>query len=180
MIELVGRVAQGHLTADELREGLRRFAGEIGAQSSELTRIELGGEEEPLWVEDCPARCTVCAEAKPQFEDIKADATVQRERLKDPANYPYAVGKHTLHQSGCKMAQAAAGTPWDDMPGRVASDMEASGLRQFAHKGYRNTGWSAQMQVMTAQEAARWTRDRTGPRGGTQYKVCRVCRPPTP
>ncbi|MER5519895.1 hypothetical protein, partial [Streptomyces sp. NPDC002763] len=53
-------------------------------------------------------------------------------------------------------------------------------LRQFAHKGMLNSGWATHMVMLTAEEAVQWIDNHTGPRGGAQYKFCKICQPQAP
>lgn len=175
VIEMVQLVAQQNVSAEELHGQLLRLAEAIRVQ---YDKPMPGMDDEPVstapWGSDCPVGCTVCADAKPALEAFRAEAAAQRGRLAAPGEYPYAAGKRTLHRSTCQEAQSAGSLPlggWDPV------EDERRWLRDFAHHGL--TG-SSNMQVLTAPEAAAWVRERVGPRGGTQYRLCKVCAPAVP
>ncbi len=52
-------------------------------------------------------------------------------------------------------------------------------LLGFAHARVLSA-YRPNFTVMTDQEAAGWVRARTGPRGGTRFRVCKVCTPDLP
>ncbi|MFB8106863.1 hypothetical protein ACFC3O_29300 [Streptomyces sp. NPDC056007] len=52
-------------------------------------------------------------------------------------------------------------------------------LLGFAHAGVLSA-YQPNFTVMTTQEAAGWVRARVGPRGGTRFRVCKVCTPNIP
>jgi len=123
----------------------------------------------------CAPGCQVCAEAREEFAAIRAASLVQRRRLEEPDRYPYAAGKHTLHRSACRqIEQQVGGVEGDD------SSWPHGALTSFAHDGTLSSGWATHMRVMDPDEAATWVKERTGPRGGTRYRLCGICAPVPP
>ncbi|MEU9263600.1 hypothetical protein AB0D68_34985 [Streptomyces sp. NPDC048212] len=170
VIDMVRLAADGVVTAGQLVKHLEALA--------ENVRAEYDEDDAVTWGADCPAvGCKVCDAAKEEFAAIAATTLTHRKRLQDPATYPYAGGKHTLHSSVCRETKERVGKipgpddPWNN---------DARNLRQFAHEGLLNSSWATHMVMLTPQEALQWIYDRTGPRGGSQYKLCKVCRPQAP
>ncbi|MEU0634356.1 hypothetical protein [Streptomyces sp. NPDC005989] len=144
-------------------------AVEAQTVSEQLARLDVS------WVAGCPVTCEKCSAAADEFRAIRTESLAQRRRFDDLDVYPYAAGKRTLHRSVCKEVREAVGrVEGDDSP------WVKSALRQFAHTGGMTTGWAALMRLMTDQETDSWIRARIGPRGGTKYRLCRVCRPDLP
>ncbi|MER8103883.1 hypothetical protein [Kitasatospora sp. NPDC094016] len=175
VIEMVHLVAQRSVSVEELQGQLLRLAEQIRNAYDEPMP---GMDDEPVnsapWGSDCPVGCAVCAEAKPAFEALRADAVAQRERLKVPDEYPYAAGRRALHRSVCKEAQHAGSLA--DLGGWDPVGRDTRLLRDFAHHGYQGSN----MRVLTIEEAAAWIREHTGPRGGEQYRLCKMCSPKVP
>ncbi len=175
VIEMIGLVAQESASAEELRQRLLRLAEEIRVEYDEPS---LGLDDEPVssapWGSDCPAACAVCSASKPDFEARQAEVNAQRERLAAPDSYPFAAGTRTLHRSVCRDAQTAGN--WEAFGAWNAVQAQRRLLREFAHHDNRGPD----MRVLTADEAAEWVRRRIGPRGGMQYRLCRLCSPESP
>jgi hypothetical protein len=123
----------------------------------------------------CASGCRDCAEAKQQFDAIRAESVVQRRRFDEPDRYPYAAGKHTLHHIACREVEQSVGHVGGD-----DSVWMQGALTRLAHEGTTNTGWATHMRVMEPGEAAAWVRERIGPRGGARYRLCRICTPTLP
>ncbi|MEV8550658.1 hypothetical protein AB0L04_12625 [Streptomyces glaucescens] len=123
----------------------------------------------------CAPGCRVCAEAREEFTALRAASLLQRRRLDEPDRYPYAAGKHTLHRSACRqIKQGIGGLEGDDSPRLHGA------LTRFAHDGTLTSGWATHLRVMEPAEAAGWVKERTGPRGGTHYRLCGICGPVQP
>lgn len=123
----------------------------------------------------CDPGCRVCAEASERFAALRAASLVQRRRFDEPDRYSYAAGKHTLHRSSCRqIAQRVGGVEGDDSPCLHGA------LTRFAHDGALSSGWATHMRMMEPGEAAAWVKERTGPRGGTRYRLCGICAPVLP
>lgn len=179
VIDMVRLAADDVITAGDLVRHLEALAEKIRAEYDEP--LSEGEGDNDAWGADCPAAgCKVCDAAREEFDAIAAKTLVQRKRLQDPATYPYAGGKHTLHSSACRQTQESIG----EIPGPNhwwnSADHMARNLREFAHKGMLNSGWATHMVMLTPQEALQWINSRTGPRGGAQYKLCKICRPQVP
>lgn len=123
----------------------------------------------------CAAGCRICAEAKGRFDAIHAESLEQRRRFDEPGRYPYAAGKHALHRATCREAKSVGDVGRDD-----SAWMLVGALRDFAHEGSGNSGWMATMRMMEPGEAAAWVAERTGPRGGRSYRLCKICTPELP
>ncbi|WP_329564433.1 hypothetical protein OG711_38620 (plasmid) [Streptomyces uncialis] len=126
--------------------------------------------------------CTRCAEARPELEKIRDFALAQKERFADQTLHPYVAGKTSLHRSSCStlegLAQQGRPLSWDEETESPADVFEGE-LLGFAHADVLSA-YRPNFTVMTAQEAAGWVRARTGPRGGTRFRLCKVCTPDLP
>ncbi|MFF9091088.1 hypothetical protein ACF1BE_32940 [Streptomyces sp. NPDC014991] len=123
----------------------------------------------------CASDCHDCAEARERFAAIRAESVVQRNRFDEPARYPYAAGKHTLHRVGCREVEQSVG----QVKGDDSTWMHGA-LTRFAHEGTTDSGWATHMRVMDSRQAAAWVTERIGPRGGVRYRLCRICAPALP
>ncbi|MEU8473433.1 hypothetical protein AB0F30_37200 [Streptomyces sp. NPDC029006] len=131
--------------------------------------------EGPAEVSVCAAGCPVCAEAGERFTAIRAQSVEQRRRFDQPDRYPYAAGKHTLHQATCReITQSVGQVQGDD------SIWMQGALTRFAHDGTLDSGWATHKRMMEPGEAAAWVAERIGPRGGIRYRLCRICTPQLP
>jgi hypothetical protein len=181
VLDMIRLVADGTTTADDLVKHLETIAEKLRTEFDALDRSGDDEDEPVAWGADCPASgCALCDGAREEYEATKAQLLVQQTRLQDPITYPYAAGEHTLHRSTCRTAQDSIGKPlglndWRNSPERQTQD-----LREFAHHGYRNNGWAAQMVALNPAETTHWISNRVGPRGGAQYKLCKVCHPELP
>ncbi|MFF7146267.1 hypothetical protein ACFZB5_34695 [Streptomyces nodosus] len=123
----------------------------------------------------CSSDCQVCVGARERFDTIRAASVAQRRRFDEPARYPYAAGKHTLHRAGCREVEQSVGHVGGD-----DSVWMHGALTRFAHDDSLNSGWATHMRMMDTQEAAAWVTERIGPRGGHRYRLCRICTPALP
>ncbi|MFI9019304.1 hypothetical protein ACIGZI_35340 [Streptomyces griseus] len=131
---------------------------------------------------DHSPQCTQCAAARPELEKIKNFALTQRERFADQHLHPYVAGKTSLHRSNCSTVEdlARQGRPLSGEEGTESeADVFEAELPEFAHARLL-TAYQPNFTVMTAREAAEWVRARTGPRGGTRYRLCKICTPAPP
>ncbi|GHA42711.1 hypothetical protein GCM10010329_76990 [Streptomyces spiroverticillatus] len=78
--------------------------------------------------------------------------------------------KQVLHTVSCNEITAALA------PMRAGSPVPDGALGRFAHDG-DTSGWSTQVRVLDQVETEAWLRERTGPRGGLRYRLCRRCAP---
>ncbi|MGW2110925.1 hypothetical protein [Streptomyces sp. NPDC001948] len=126
--------------------------------------------------------CTQCSDARPELEKIRDFSLTQRERFADRTLHPYVAGKTSLHRSSCTtvedLAKQGRPLPWDERTESEADVFERE-LLGFAHAGSLSA-YRPNFTVMTAQEAAGWVRARTGPRGGSRFRLCKVCTPGLP
>ncbi|MFI1701464.1 hypothetical protein ACH419_36665 [Streptomyces bobili] len=123
----------------------------------------------------CGVGCRLCAEAREQFDAIRAESVEQRRRFDEPDRYPYAAGKHALHQATCREIEQSVGRVQGD-----DSIWMQGALTRFAHEGTLNSGWATHKRLMEPGEAAAWVAERIGPRGGIRYRLCRICTPGLP
>lgn len=170
ILEMIRLVDEGKTSAGQLVKLLERVAEKV-----RITHEEIGEGETP-WGADCPSEgCALCEGAKEEFAAIAERTRVERQRFQDPETYPYARGKHTLHSATCSEAERGIGSDdprWDKDDARE--------LRSFAHDRELSSSWATFMTMLTAEDAVRWIATRTGPRGGAQYKLCKICRPSIP
>jgi hypothetical protein len=109
VIDTVRLAADGEITAGDLVRHLEALAEKIRAEYDEPLSPEDEGDND-AWGADCPAAgCEVCDAAREEFDAIAAKTLVQRNRLQDPATYPYSAGKHTLHSSACRQTRESIG-----------------------------------------------------------------------
>lgn len=129
--------------------------------------------------------CTQCADARPELERIRDHALIQKERFADQSSYPYVAGSTALHRSCCSVVERISqyGQPvlWGDasVPAPSENDVFEGELLRFAHARMLSA-YGQNFTVMTTQEAVEWTRSRTGPRGGTKFRLCKICTPDAP
>ncbi|MGW3303987.1 hypothetical protein [Streptomyces rubiginosohelvolus] len=125
--------------------------------------------------------CARCAEARPELEKIRDFALAQKERFADQALHPYVAGKTSLHRSSCPTVEdlARQGVPLSGEGTESAADVFEGALLGFAHVRVLSA-YRPNFTVMTDREAAGWVQARTGPRGGTRFRVCKVCTPDLP
>ncbi|MBY8882201.1 hypothetical protein [Actinacidiphila acidipaludis] len=168
--EMIGMVAQGYISGQQVAEALDTLALRVGPPEPE----DAEGETEILGY-DCPHGCPVCLGARAEFDAIATESFVHKMRLADPDRYPYAAGKTTLHRSVCPRVARYVGRAEP-----VGSPWCQAGLPAFAHHGVCSTTWAAGMQVLTADEAAEWVSWQTDPRHGGGYKLCCHCLSPLP
>ncbi|MFJ8692811.1 hypothetical protein [Streptomyces roseolilacinus] len=129
--------------------------------------------------------CTQCAAARSELERIRDHALTQRERFADQVAYPYVAGSTALHRSGCStvehISRYGQGLSWGDPSVPEASEAEVfeGELLGFAHAQVLSA-YGQNFTVMTTQETVEWIRGRTGPRGGTKLRLCKICTPEVP
>lgn len=169
VLEMIRLVDEGKASAGQLVKLLERAAEKVRVDHEER-------EGETPWGADCPSEgCILCEGAKEEFAAIVEQTRVERLRFQDPTTYPYARGKHTLHRAACSEAERGIGS---DDPRWPRDDVQD--LRSFAHERELSSSWATFMTMLTAEDAAGWIATRTGPRGGAQYKLCKICRPSIP
>lgn len=125
--------------------------------------------------------CVLCAERQTWFDSFLNHADEQWTRLQQPGDYPYAAGRNGLHDTTCHVVRRHN----PDHYQRPTSDAYTAALRSYSHtvNPYSGTDEFAdrdaypRFQAMTAQEARQWTTERTGPKGGRNYKRCKHCAP---
>lgn len=137
--------------------------------------------EEP----DHSPHCTQSADARPELERIRDHALFQKERIADQSTHPYVGGSTALHRSCCSVVEHISrygqGLVWGDPSVAAESETEVfeGELLGFAH-ARTLSAYGQNFTVMTTQEAAEWIRSRTGPRGGTKFRLCKICTPDMP
>jgi hypothetical protein len=168
--EMIGLVAQGYATGQELHDALDALAWRLWA-----ARNPAGGVQEQTIGDGCPHECPVCVGAWPEFDAIATESLTYKMRLSDSDRHPYAAGKNTLHRSVCPKVARYVGRAEP-----LGASWSLAGLPAFAHHGVYSTAWASGMQVMTVEEAAEWVRQQVGPEGSAGYRLCGQCLPDVP
>jgi hypothetical protein len=133
---------------------------------------------------DHSPNCAQCADARPELERIRDFSLIQRRRIADQSTYPYVRGSTALHRSCCSVVERISryGQPlWGDpsVPEQAEAEVFEGELPQFAHARMLSA-YGQNFTVMTTQETAEWIHSHTGPRGGTKFRLCKICTPDVP
>ncbi|WP_159476246.1 hypothetical protein [Streptomyces caniferus] len=127
-------------------------------------------------------RCPLCDERRPWFEGLLDGSDARWQRLQQPEEYPFAAGQHGLHETTCSVVRRETPSNY----ARPIGDAYVAALNAFCHtvdphssrEDFEGSRDYPRFQAMTAQEARQWVTERTGPKGGRNYKRCQRCAPP--
>lgn len=114
-------------------------------------------------------RSGCCVECDNSIEHHAADVQRwerARARFDDPAVYPFLVTQKTIHAWDCYRFTGHL----PDHPG--------NSVRAYVHQ--RDPYSSAVLARLSPEEATAWMDARTGPKGGLNWRRCRVCQPALP
>jgi hypothetical protein len=168
MLRLAELVEAGTISAAEMKANLVGLCEETAEIAEEADVIGRYG----TWGEGCVPGCRTCAQAKPKFEAGYAERLAQTERAKDPAAYPYVVGKSSLHRASCHTVEEyVRPMKWEP---------DESDLRMFAHHDVVRSSCTALRHVLSVDETKQWIADHTGPAGGRHFRTCKICKPEVP
>ncbi|MEU8776501.1 hypothetical protein [Streptomyces sp. NPDC048606] len=166
VIQLLDLVAAGEVSAKDARDAL-------AAAAAKLIRTHDPDEADPreYAAARCYGDCERCRARRPEFEAIHARALVEKAKGADTLTYPYAVTRNGLHRSDCPHIT--------DTISHIRG-YEMRDLKSFVHEDEEHSGWAAFSTFLDRNEAAAWVAERCGPRGGRQYRLCRICSPEHP
>ncbi|MEV6883313.1 hypothetical protein [Streptomyces sp. NPDC051135] len=185
VLDILEAVSSGQMSAEGARRGLlesvSRMYGPNGCIDYE------SAEDRWAWCER-DGGCEACHRHRSDFERLVEDAEEFWRRYQQPETYPFTAGKKSLHETDCSVVKRA-------MPNqfvRPTATKFDSALRDYAHAanplmptGNYETfdgGWDRAatyptFRPMAASEARAWIAQNTGPKGGRNYKQCRLCSP---
>ncbi|WP_405534708.1 hypothetical protein OG787_08115 [Streptomyces sp. NBC_00075] len=185
VLDILEAVSAGLVSADDARKGLleavNRMYGPNGCFDYE------SAEDRQAWCER-DGGCEACRRHQSDFERLVADAEGFWRRYQQPEKYPFTAGKKGLHETGCSVVKRAMPKQFS----RPVGSQFSQALREYAHAAnpFMDTGnyedfdgcWNRAatyptFRPMTVAEARAWTAQNTGPKGGRNYKPCRVCAP---
>jgi len=123
----------------------------------------------------------LCEKHRSWFDAMLDRADMHWQRLQQPQTYPFAAGRQGIHETSCSVVRR-------EMPSQYArptGEAYLQALNAFAHTGDPHSsseefeGFRAypRFAVMTQEEARGWVAERTGPKGGRNYKRCQRCGP---
>ncbi|MCF3143759.1 hypothetical protein [Streptomyces platensis] len=178
VLELLERIDDGRVSALDARSALAE-AADLLYDTFRCFEAEDPGELRAMCRQ--AGGCALCDDRRPWFEGLLNTSDGLWARLQQPAKYPFAAGRHGLHETECSVVKRE--TPSDYS--RPTGDVYVTALNAFSHtvdphssredfEGSRNY---PRFEAMTAQEARKWVLDRTGPKGGRNYKRCQRCAP---
>ncbi len=179
VLDILDHVAKGKVDAAIARDLLLHGARELYVPM-ECHRYEDENELEA----DCmraPQACPVCRSRRDWFEAFLDTADQRWSQFTQPETYTFIAGRSGLHQIDCPVVRREM----PDQYARPAGDTYVSELRRYAHSVDPSSGLSdleyarqyPHWDAMTATEARKWRAERTGPKGGRNYKSCGRCAP---
>ncbi|MFF8775102.1 hypothetical protein [Kitasatospora sp. NPDC015120] len=129
--------------------------------------------------------CPVCMQGRKGLDRFFDDVDECHRRYGQPGLYPFAAGRHTLHRTPCSSdAHEMYGAGTDAGHHRPVGSRYESCLQTYSHLPEldRDDHFATHypypaLLAMTREEALSWMKERTGPKGGKSYKLCRVCVP---
>ncbi|MFJ3497821.1 hypothetical protein ACIPPJ_30110 [Streptomyces sp. NPDC086091] len=177
VLELLQQIGDGHLTAPAARGVLLKSADMLygplrcwEAEDADALRaacLASGG-------------CVLCEERRTWFDGLLDEADVQWKRWQQPENYPFAAGQQGIHETSCSVVRRMMPTEY----ARPTGEAYGKALNSFSHAedhhyggAFEDSGDYPRLDVMTPDEARSWVAERTGPKGGRNYKLCRRCAP---
>jgi hypothetical protein len=185
VLDILEAVSNGQVSADDARRGLlesvSRMYGPNGCVDYE------SAEDRWAWCER-DGGCEACRRHRSDFERLVEDAAGFWRRYQQPEEYPFTAGKKGLHETSCSVVKRAMPKQFT----RPTGTQFDRSLREYAHAAnpFMSTGdyesfdgsWDRAatyptFQPMTAVEARAWIAQNTGPKGGRNYKQCRLCSP---
>ncbi|MEV8021822.1 hypothetical protein AB0O76_36955 [Streptomyces sp. NPDC086554] len=172
VIELLARVQAGTLSIEDLRSFLATQANEIAVDYDPR-------EADPIQRETnrCAGDCDRCQAKRPEFDRLHQEALEQKAKFDQPGVYPYTVSRSSVHLTTCPEVTRSLGAI-KQFPNSFWT--VESALRHFTHEGAMTSSWAAHYWPMARHEAASWTAEHTGPKGGKQYRLCKICNPEHP
>jgi hypothetical protein len=175
VLELLERIGDGRVSAPAAHSVLLRAADLLygplrcwEAEDSNALRNECresGG-------------CALCEQHRAQFDALLDMAGERWRRLQQPEKYPFAAGRQGIHETSCSVVLREMPSDFS----RPTGEAYASELNVFSHTLVARGNFVAsrgypRFDVMTLEEARAWTAERTGPKGGRNYRRCQRCAP---
>ncbi|WP_461033905.1 hypothetical protein [Streptomyces mayteni] len=174
MLELLDTVIAGKATAAQARaviaEGASLLAARHDPRGDDVRREDAEG---------CRGDCEHCLAKIPELEELRVQGLEDKRRLADQAGYPYAVGTTAIHRVTCQTV-ACPGGLWEPRSPEVSEDaLFKELLFSYTHHNSRS-GIVSSFNILSPDDLVKWMEERTGPRGGTKYRLCKVCAPTPP
>ncbi|PAZ09339.1 hypothetical protein CLM62_47145 [Streptomyces sp. SA15] len=123
----------------------------------------------------------LCERYRSWFETVLKESDARWQRMQQPQTYPFAAGRQGIHETSCSVVKR-------EMPeqyARPAGEAYVAALNAFSHtvdphsygEDFEGSDAYPRFDVMTPDEARAWIAERTGPKGGRNYKRCQRCAP---
>lgn len=177
VLEIFERIGDGRVTADDARSVLLKSADLL------YNTFRCWESEDPDDLRNAcrEARgCVLCEQRRSWFDALLDHADDRWKRLQQPEMYPFAAGRQGLHETSCSVVTR-------EMPSdyaRPTGDEYLAALNAFSHtvdphygEDFEGSRSYPRFDVMTTDEARAWMAERTGPKGGRNYKRCQRCAP---
>nr|WP_012840404.1 hypothetical protein [Streptomyces sp. W9]ACX85519.1 pCQ3_18 [Streptomyces sp. W9] len=162
VIELLELVQAGKVTLEDVKDELTNVANAITRQHDDGLGISNDDR--------CFGDCDKCEARKPEVLARYARFRTNAAKARDP-QYTHIVSGSSVHLPTCRHVKEVARF-------REPDDADiAMAVRGLAHDGYI---LGTEHTPVTAEELAAWRAERTGPRGGHQYRPCKTCQPTLP
>ncbi|MFC8450837.1 hypothetical protein [Kitasatospora sp. NPDC057223] len=178
VLDLLSAIAAGTVTADQAHRGI--------ATAVRVAYVECEAHlYEPVTpvTDRCgpDGTCTDCARQQDAFDQALAASHARWDRAQRPAEYPFTVGKSSVHTTRCPVTRRSI--PAGYAQPATGSPEYAQALAAFAHRDVHRPDWEFQpgwlltFEPLTTEATRTWMAERTGPKGGRAYKQCRRCDP---
>jgi hypothetical protein len=178
VLELLERIGDGRVTAHDAHSVLLKSADLL------YDALRCWEAEDPDDLRNVCLQaggCVLCEKHRSWFDGLLDEADDRWQRLQQPEKYPFAAGRHGLHETSCSVVRR--GMPSDYA--RPTGEAYVAALNAFSHtvdphssrEDFEGCRDYPHFQAMTSQEARNWIAERTGPKGGRNYKRCQRCAP---
>ncbi|WP_148281609.1 hypothetical protein [Nocardiopsis alba] len=160
-LKLLEAIKDGHLEAEQAQQILTDLISQAGELVDESRRIDWAYAR-------CFGDCDLCMRRKAKYEGYVAKYSAWAQAWEaagaSPDRYPFAMTKSTVHRSDCGIVT----------PAPYSLQHKPIDLRTFAHiEGDVMVG----ALPSTRHETHVWMSERTGPKGGRNYRLCKTCSP---
>ncbi|MFG3517597.1 hypothetical protein [Streptomyces bobili] len=178
VLELLERIGHGRVTAHDARSVLLKSADLL------YDTLRAWECEEPDDLRNAcreAGGCVLCEKNRSWFEAVLDEADERWQRLQQPEKYPFAAGRQGIHETSCSVVRRETPSEY----ARPTGEAYAAALNAFGHtvdphscgEHFEGSRAYPRFDVMTGEEAKAWIRERTGPKGGRNFKRCQRCAP---
>lgn len=178
VLELLERIEEGRVSARDARNVLVK-AADLLYDPFRCFEAEDPGEVRATCRQ--AGGCALCEERRSWFDALLDGSDARWERLQQPETYPFAAGRQGIHHSTCSVVKRETPSSYS----RPTGNAYVTALNAFSHtvdphssrEDFEGCRDYPHFQAMTSQEARNWIAERTGPKGGRNYKRCQRCAP---